>query len=153
MSYLKQIATTLSGFPDKPVISFLGIAFKGQPATDDLRGTMAKPVMDEIRAKFSCATLRGFDAELLREDIKSFGLDPVASLEEAFKGASLVLILNNHPLFLAMPIEILSQQMLEVGVIYDFWNCFNRDELHLPERVEYVALGSHGKTKFATGIK
>ena len=153
VSYLKQIATTLSGFPDKPVISFLGIAFKGQPATDDLRGTMAKPVMDEIRAKFSYATLRGFDAELASEDIKSFGLDPVASLEEAFKGASLVLILNNHPLFLAMPIEILSQQMMEVGVIYDFWNCFNRDELHLPERVEYVALGSHGKTKFATGIK
>jgi UDP-N-acetyl-D-mannosaminuronic acid dehydrogenase len=153
VSYLRQITSTLSGFSDQPVITLMGLAFKGQPATDDLRGTMAKPVLDEVRAAFPGATLRGFDAVVASKDIKSFGLDPVGSLEEAFEGASLVLILNNHPVFSTMPIESLAEQMSETGVIYDFWNCFKTGDLHLPEGVEYVALGSHGKTKFLKGIK
>jgi UDP-N-acetyl-D-mannosaminuronic acid dehydrogenase len=153
VSYLKKTVAGLSGFPPKPVITLAGLAFKGQPATDDLRGTMAKPVLEEIRAAFPGAMLRGYDAVVAEGGIRNFGLEPVSTLEQAFKGASLVLILNNHPVFSAMPIEGLAKLMTETGIIYDFWNCFKTADLHLPEGVAYVALGSHGKTKFAKGNK
>jgi UDP-N-acetyl-D-mannosaminuronic acid dehydrogenase len=47
----------------------------------------------------------------------------------------------------------LAKLMTETGIIYDFWNCFKTADLHLPEGVAYVALGSHGKTKFSKGNK
>jgi hypothetical protein len=40
--------------------------------------------------------------------------------------------------------------MARPGLIYDFWNFFNAPDLHLPEGVRYMALGSHGR---ATGMR
>ena len=60
-------------------------------------------------------------------------------------GAHLVVILNNHPDFLAMPVEVLSGTLAKPGLIYDFWNIFSADELSLADGVGYVALGSHGR--------
>ena len=150
VSHLHRVASKLVGFPSHPVIALMGIAFKGVPATDDLRGTTAKPILKQIRLAFPNATLRGFDAVVTEEDIRGFGLDPATTLEEAFKGASLVLILNNHPVFSGMHIERLAGLMIQPGVVYDFWNCFKAADLHLPRGVAYMALGSHGKTQMPT---
>ena len=54
-----------------------------------------------------------------------FGLLPVATLEQAFKDAHLVLILNNHPLFIEMPVTKLANYLARPSLIYDCWNCFN----------------------------
>lgn len=147
ISELRRVASKLIGFPSQPVITLMGIAFKGVPATDDLRGTMAKPILQQIRLAFPNAILRGFDAVVAEQDIQRFGLNSVATLEEAFKGASLVLILNNHPLFSSMHIEHLTALMIQPGIVYDFWNCFKAADLHLPPSIVYMALGSHGKAK------
>lgn len=150
VNYLRQVTSTLPNFAVRPKITLMGIAFKGQPATDDLRGTMAKPILEQIRPAFPNAILRGFDAVVAEKDIRGFGLDPVATLDEAFKGASLVLIMNNHPVFSAMPMERLGPLMAQPGLVYDFWNCFKSTDLHLPPGVAYMALGSHGKTQLTT---
>ncbi|MBX9743842.1 MAG: hypothetical protein K2X08_01375, partial [Chlamydiales bacterium] len=71
---------------------------------------------------------------------------PKQALEEAFSGANLVCILNNHPLFSQMPLETLALQMARPGVIYDFWNNYEQEMLCLPTGLHYIALGSH---KFA----
>ena len=44
--------------PDFPVITLAGFAFKGRPETDDLRGTMAKPILAALRAAFPFARFR-----------------------------------------------------------------------------------------------
>ena len=147
VQFLRHSTQQLSGFSDQPVITLMGIAFKGQPATDDLRGTMAKPVLDALRKAFPKAIFRGYDPVVSLGDISAFGLIPVTELEEAFNGASLVLILNNHPVFSAMSVEGLAQAMLQPGLIYDYWNCFKAIDLHLPQGVAYIALGSHGMTR------
>ena len=147
IAHLARVASTLPGFSNRPVITLMGIAFKGQPATDDLRGTMAKPIFERIRLAFPDATFRGFDAVVAVKDIRSFGLEPVATLDAAFEGASLMLILNNHPVFSAMSIERLTARMARPGLVYDFWNCFKAADLYLPQGVGYMALGSHGKTQ------
>jgi nucleotide sugar dehydrogenase len=147
VDFLQRTTQKVVGFSSKPVITLMGIAFKGQPATDDLRGTMAKPVLDALRKAFPQATFRCFDPVVSHADISAFGLAPVATLEDAFGGASLVLILNNHPIFSAMPIAELAQNMAQPGLIYDYWNCFKANDLHMPKDVVYVALGSHGRTQ------
>ena len=146
VGYLQRVTSKLVGFSSNPVIALMGIAFKGVPATDDLRGTMAKPILKQVRLAFPSVTLRGFDAVVTDEGIRGFGLDPVATLEEAFEGASLVLILNNHPVFSGMHIEYLTTLMIQPGLVYDFWNGFKSSDLHLPRGIAYMALGSHGKS-------
>ncbi|OGO28997.1 MAG: UDP-glucose 6-dehydrogenase [Chloroflexi bacterium RBG_16_52_11] len=144
-AYLSEQTRGLAGFPDEPVISLMGLAFKGQPVTDDLRGTMAKPVLAALKSEFPNGQFRGYDAMVARDEIAKFGLNPCASIEEAMAGAHLVVILNNHPDFLAMPVEVLSGTLAKPGLIYDFWNIFSADELSLADGVGYVALGSHGR--------
>jgi len=143
-AYLARLTRGLA-FPDEPVISLMGLAFKGQPVTDDLRGTMARPVLTALRDHFPKGEFRGYDAVVMQEEIAKFGLAPCGSIEEAMAGANLVLILNNHPAFLAMPVELLSDTLARPGLIYDFWNHFSADELSLAEGIGYIALGSHGR--------
>lgn len=145
VGHLRHVLSGLRGFARCPVIVLMGIAFKGQPPTDDLRGTMAKPVLAALHGAFPEAVFRGFDAVADASAMQGFGLMPVATLEAAFDSASLVLILNNHPSFSAMPIEEFAAKMARPGLVYDFWNCFKAEDLHLPEGVGYMALGSHGK--------
>lgn len=144
VSFLRRFTERMSGFALQPNITMMGIAFKGQPATDDLRGTMAKPVLLRLKEVFQNANFRGYDAVVNSSDILEFGLKPMKTLQEAFNDSSLVLILNNHPIFSEMDLGNLASSMKKPGLIYDFWNCFKSNDLHLPEGVTYIALGSHG---------
>lgn len=123
-------------------ISLCGLAFKGRPATDDLRGTPAKQIFDSIRLRFPVANFRGYDAMVELKDIEEFGLQPSQNLEEAFQDADLVLILNNHAVFESMPLIELAGRMKSPGIIYDFWNNFDARELALPEGISYIGLGA-----------
>lgn len=127
-------------------VSLLGLAFKGRPATNDLRGTMARPIVDALKESFPTADFFGFDDVVSDEDIAGFGLTPSATLEDAFAAADLVVIANNHPVFSSMPIISLAEKMGRQGLIYDFWNSFDSRDLALPADVRYVALGGHGLT-------
>jgi UDP-N-acetyl-D-mannosaminuronic acid dehydrogenase len=151
VSYLRGLTSRLEQFPADPSIVLMGIAFKGQPATDDLRGTMARPIFEALKSAYPTARFRGYDAVVPAAEMQRFGLKPAESLETAFEGAHLVLILNNHPVFFAMPAARLASRMARPGLIYDFWNCFEASDLHLPEGKGYIALGSHGKAKLPAG--
>lgn len=144
-SYLSDLLNGKADFPAEPVVALMGLAFKGQPATDDLRGTLARPFLSALRQHFPNAKFRGYDAMVARGEICKLGLTPCSSIEEVVTDANLVVILNNHPAFVAMPIEILSGTLARPGLIYDFWNIFSADELSLAQGVGYVALGSHGR--------
>jgi UDP-N-acetyl-D-mannosaminuronic acid dehydrogenase len=144
VNFIKKVCLQFENFSTKPVITLMGIAFKGQPATDDLRGTMALPIFTCLRNIFPDAVYRGYDAVVSQAEIRRFGLQPLATLNQAFNDSNLVLILNNHQIFNAMPIESLATNMERPGMIYDFWNCFKTSDLHLPHGIIYVALGSHG---------
>jgi nucleotide sugar dehydrogenase len=143
--YLKGLCESLGAFPRSPTVALLGLAFKGQPPTDDLRGTMARPMLECLRREFEGGTFRGYDAVVSPEAIHGLGLETCETLEAAFKDAQLVLILNNHPLFCGMPLGLLATGMRRPGIVYDCWNCFEPDDLHLPDGIGYVALGGHGR--------
>ena len=125
-------------------VSLLGLAFKGRPVTNDLRGTMARPILNALQEEFPAANFCGYDNAVADAEIAEFGLQPAATLEEAFEAADLVVIANNHPMFSSMPIISLAGGMREPGLIYDFWNSFDNRDLALPASVRYVSLGAHG---------
>lgn len=130
-------------FPERFKIAFLGIAFKGQPETDDVRGTVAIQIIDAIRNLFPGAYCHGYDPVVSQEAMKELGLVPEQTLANATQDASLTVIMNNHAAFSKMPLEELAQHMTTPAIIYDFWNLFTRSRLQLPENIQYIALGSH----------
>lgn len=142
-----RMAQSWNGFPAQPVISLLGIAFKGRPATDDLRGTTARPILDALKIHFPSSRFRGYDPVVPAGEIEKFGLSPSPTLDHAFKGAHLVFILNNHLQMASMPVADLAQSMARPGLIYDFWNNFTSAKLSLPAGTGYMALGSHGQAR------
>jgi UDP-N-acetyl-D-mannosaminuronic acid dehydrogenase len=144
VAYIKQQTGKIKGFPAKPEIAMLGLAFKGQPATDDLRGTMARPIFSALQQHFPGANCRGYDAVVSADDITLLGLKPCGTLAEALQGVNIALILNNHIEFEMMPLESLFETMARPSFIYDIWSAFDARELNIPRGCGYVALGSHG---------
>jgi nucleotide sugar dehydrogenase len=129
-------------WPARPEIAVLGLAFKGRPMTDDLRGTMAKPLIDELRRYFPAAHLRGWDAVATSQAIgETFNIDAGRDMASTVAGANLVLIANNHPCFQELLLDEMAEELGRPALIYDLWNHFAARDLRLPDGVFYMALG------------
>jgi len=125
-------------------IAILGLAFKGMPETDDLRGTLALPIIARLQQEFPSAKMIGWDALVPAANIKALGIQPVGELPEAFQGSSIVIIQNNHPVFESMNIVKLAGLMANPGLIYDYWNQHDPWNTKLPDSVFYHGLGTFG---------
>ena len=105
-------------------VAVAGIAFKGRPETDDLRGSMSLHVIDRLAANDSVGEIRAFDPVVSNSDLAKLGrgLVPCETLEDACKGADALIVANNHPLFETMDLEGLLASMPEGAFVYDYWN-------------------------------
>lgn len=148
--FLVDIDARLGRGQGRPVVTLLGIAFKGRPATDDLRGTTALPILEALREAFPDAQFHAYDPEVAAEQLRDLGLIPFPTIETALDGAHFALILNNHQEFSQMPLENVTRGMARPALIYDLWNTFPSADLRLPSHVGYVALGSHGRALLPT---
>jgi len=150
---IKHLTNQMKDFPSRPVICLMGLAFKGRPATDDLRGTMAFPILNALRVAYPDAAFKGYDPHVSNTGITTeFGIEPCENLADGFAGSSLVVIANNHPCFKGLPIEILAESMAGSGLVYDFWNSFDPTELTLPDRIGFIGLGGHGTGRLPEGV-
>ena len=142
VALMRRQADRLPGFAREPRVTLAGLAFKGVPETDDLRGTMAYPIRDALRETFAGASIRGYDPVVAPEDVRAhMDLTPCTSIEDAFEGADIVIIANNHPRFRAMDVPALAGRMSRPGLIYDYWNMHDEIDEAMPEGVLYMALG------------
>ena len=87
------------GLPEPLKINLVGMAFKGQPETSDLRGSMSIKVLDALKKAHPEAEIGVYDPvtpqELLAEefpDERTF-----SRFGDAVSGASVLVIGNNHP--------------------------------------------------------
>lgn len=115
------------GIPPTAKIALLGMAFKGVPATDDLRGSMSIRVINALRDAYPAAEIHAFDPVI---DVRTLGqrvsdITPSKSLEDAVRKASVVIIANNHPALGEHPPAALLSIMQPGGFIYDYWNHFS----------------------------
>jgi len=143
VEYIRKITTTHVRLPPAPRIALLGIAFKGRPPTDDVRGTMAIPVHRELTKAFPNSPIVAHDPVVDGETLRSLGLKPIDTLEQVFANTSIAIILNNHPAYATMSVETLTQAMKPPALVYDCWGNFIDRPIQLPSGVHYVAMGNH----------
>ncbi|MEM7422348.1 MAG: nucleotide sugar dehydrogenase [Pseudomonadota bacterium] len=129
-----------------PKIALLGMAFKGVPATDDLRGSMSLQVLSAIRDQAPDASITLFDgvcsaSQLMQE---APGHPIAETIEDAIADADIVLIANNHPGLAALRPRQLLRQMSQTGFIYDYWNHFS-DLRPYELGPNYFAVGNTGR--------
>lgn len=122
-------------------IVILGLAFKGIPETDDLRGTMATPIANSLKKQFEVLNIYGFDPVVKIKDIEEIDFIPISNIEKAFDKTDIIVFQNNHIFFQKLDLEKYVMLMNKNSLVYDFWNIFNKNELQLGKGVKYVSLG------------
>jgi UDP-N-acetyl-D-mannosaminuronic acid dehydrogenase len=132
--------------PGKIVLA--GITFKGYPETDDVRGSMALKVLDELKQEFPDSEYYGYDPQLKKEIIESLGLGYINNLKNELGDKDLVIVTNNHPVFHKMTLPVLFEKAKAEMLVYDFWNNFNPfDAEEFRER--YIVIGNHQQFKLS----
>jgi len=118
-------------------ILIIGIAFKGWPETNDIRGSTSLHLAQNLKNK--CAQLKVYDAVVSEKKIISLGLDyeDIYSLKTInFDG---IFIMNNHPQNIKNNfINSLSKNRI---FIFDGWNILEKSAVIGFENIRYCNLG------------
>ena len=123
---------------DKIDVVIIGLAFKGEPETNDTRGSVSVNIarsLVDAGAKVSV-----WDAVIDSDGVAALGFNSIADIDKAVQDADAVLILNNHR-------DNLHPGMTESGpgdlpkLIFDGWSLLDRAEIEsVPNRL-YATMG------------
>ncbi|MBF9020218.1 nucleotide sugar dehydrogenase [Rhodobacterales bacterium HKCCA1058] len=114
----------------------VGIAFKGWPETNDLRGSTGVDVGREL-VRQGCEVM-GFDAVIDNAAIQDLGIMPV-TLDEAAVRCDAVLILNNHPD--NVPDGLVANLSGRPTLLFDGWSQLDRHEVERYDGIVYANMG------------
>lgn len=117
-------------------VLIVGMAFKGWPATSDVRNSTALIVADGLRAH-GCE-LRVHDAVVTEAALRDLGLDPV-DLVVGPRDADVVLIMNDHPD--NVPPGLLGALAGRPTLLFDGWGLLDRREVEADPSTVYATLG------------
>ena len=137
-----------SNFEEEGIkIAVLGLAFKGKPETDDLRGSPSITLLEILSTNFPNSEIVGWDPMIYRiEGVKS-NWKLVTEINTAVSGATAVLIMNNHQRLDGLDIPYLAAIMKRKSLIYDFWDRYTNVNLANLE-VTYSGWGNHKSINF-----
>ncbi len=142
ISSLNKVFSNYSLNSDLINISLLGLAFKGKPATNDLRGSMLYPILEELKLNYPYAKFYGYDPLVEKQEIEKLGLLYQPTIEEAFSDKTIAIMLTNHYEFENLPITKLLLKMNSPSILYDLWSNYDPLELNLPKGYGYVSFGN-----------
>ena len=124
--------------PSALKIFILGIAFKGEPETSDMRFSPAVDIIKELQQKFK--NIFVYDPIVKVNELRKAGLKPV-SLTNGFKDSNCILVLNNHHSFRDLDIYNLLMKMKKPGYFFDGWNLFPREAIEGVKGIKYGTFG------------
>tara|TARA_B100001245_G_scaffold111047_1_gene81259 strand:- start:2116 stop:2799 length:684 start_codon:yes stop_codon:yes gene_type:complete len=113
-------------------IFVVGFAFKGNPETSDTRQSSTLDVTNKL-SKIS-NNVFGYDPVVTETQIDSFNVKST-SIEEGFKNADCVLIMNNHDSYSKWDVYSLLSKTNQPCMFFDGWSLFGRKMI---EKIEYV---------------
>jgi len=120
-------------------ILITGFAFKGRPATEDVRGSAAIPLMHRLQS--SRIEVWGHDFVTPEKVIADLGAR-ACSLEEGFEEADAVIIMNNHPGYLSAGIPALARRLRAPALLFDSWSLFTSEQFRDVSGLHYGTLGA-----------
>jgi len=114
----------------------VGIAFKGLPETNDLRGSCAVDLINELGSR--SVKVRVWDAVITSEELLSLGFDVISDLSQLDNDIDAVLVMNNHP----------ENRKIESSVegctgilIFDGWHTLDKELIKQSENLSYSTIG------------
>ena len=133
---------------DKLKIVFLGMAFKGKPLTDDLRGSMATFVLKEFKRILPNSSMGIYDPVVSEQKLKSHypGCLIYENISDAVNKADVAMITNNNEIFSNQNLNQLISLLSPNGFIFDFWNNFSKDPTAVNNE-KYLSLGNFKNIK------
>jgi len=120
-------------------ILITGFAFKGRPATEDVRGSAAIPLMRKLQA--SGVEIWGHDFVTPEKVIANLGAR-ACTLEEGFQGADAVVIMNDHPAYLTAEIPALARRLRLPAFLFDSWGLLAARDFRGIFGLRYAVLGA-----------
>jgi len=102
-------------------IFVIGFAFKGNPETADTRHSSTLILVKELKKQIS--TIYGYDPVVPTKELETIGVIP-STIEEGFKDADCVIIMNNHKSYLSLNMKNLINKTSKPCVFVDCWSMF-----------------------------
>ena len=119
-------------------IFLIGLAFKGNPETSDMRDSTSIRFLDLLPQKNNVCV---YDPVISAPAIAKLGVRPV-SLREGFKDADAVVILNNHHSYRDFNIFELTKLMRKPAVLIDTWHIFEPLDIKRMAGIIYGGVGN-----------
>jgi UDP-N-acetyl-D-mannosaminuronic acid dehydrogenase len=116
-----------------------GFAFKGRPATEDVRGSAAIPLMRRLQS--SGIEVWGHDFVTPEKVIAGLGAR-ACTLEDGFEDADGVIIMNNHPGYRSANVPALARRLRAPAFLFDSWNLFEMRDFREVSGLRYAPLGA-----------
>lgn len=115
----------------KPVrrakVALLGLAFKGDPVTSDLRGSTALDLAALLRPRVG--SLVGFDPAVTPRAAASYRMVAVPDVQRAVRGADVVVVMTNHPALRALAMRRLLATARRPALLIDAWGLYPVEEM------------------------
>ena len=131
---LANVGKTLKGAR----VLVVGLAFKGEPETSDLRDSTALWFLDELKKVTN--DIAAYDPVAFPQDLAALGVE-VVDLEQGFEGADAVFVLNNHRSYLKWDLCGLLSRMRRPGLFFDSWHLFSERKICENPGVLYASIG------------
>jgi len=117
-------------------ILLIGIAFKGEPETSDIRGSVAVEIYNKLVP--IARNVMTWDAVIDFKSLSSYGLNPIESIESNLDNVDAILILNNNHKNINWKSFLTSKNN---RLIFDGWNLLEADEIEKIDCQSYATMG------------
>lgn len=121
-----------------PSVFIMGFAFKGKPATSDIRGSTSIHLINKLKSKIK--DIKVFDPVVSEKDILKYGVKNVRKIKDGFKNSDVVVVMNNHTFFESINIRDAIKLSRKKCLLLDCWGLYNKDEVEKEDGIIYKSL-------------
>lgn len=122
----------------KARVCLVGLAFKGDPVTSDMRGSTAVDLAEQLRS--NGITVSGYDPAVSPHDVRSAGIGYAANAASGFRRADAVVVMNNNPAFRTLNMRKMLAFSRKPVLFVDGWRMYPREEIEKVGRAVYLTL-------------
>lgn len=119
-------------------VAIIGVAFKGEPVTSDIRGSTSIDLANLLRPRVG--RIVGYDPAVDSRDMRASGITPVRDIRAAIRGADAVIVMNTNPAFRALNMRKLLILARKPALLIDAWGLYPAEEIAKVQGVEYLRL-------------